>query len=140
MNKFNFSFDKAKAGAIYADTEIRVDSFRKAITIRPKSIMLGYADVTVTSKAGLSISLRGLAVKLLGQNIHLDMPAESYTKGGETQYVPHLYPRSAETRAVLTIGVFQHPSVAETVEEAGKLAAQQDDQQEETRSDNPFGA
>lgn len=99
--------------------ESRIDRFHEKIVVHDKSVLFGYADVTVVIATAygviLPIKLRGIVVKSLKGQPHIDMPAE---KGADNQWYDHFMPRSASFRAVLTSLIFADPEVAQTVERA----------------------
>ncbi len=97
----------------------RVDRFHAKIVPHEKSVLFGYADVTLTVKTATGvifpIKLRGLVVKSLKGRPHVDMPAD---KGSDGEYYDIFMPRSAALRAVLTALIFDDPEVAATIEQA----------------------
>ncbi len=102
----------------------RVDRFHAKIVPHESSVLFGYADVTLVVKTALGvifpIKLRGIVVKSLKGNPHIDMPAE---KGSDGEYYDIVMPRSAALRAVLTTLIFNDPEVAATIEQAAQLPA-----------------
>lgn len=117
--------DQNVAAALWEASAITVDRFHAKIIPHEKSTFLGYADITVdcTSKVpGLKLKLRGIEVKVLKGNNHLDMPSE---KGADGQYYPRFFPLTGELRAVLTTAIFMNPQVAASVEAAKTMPAPQ---------------
>lgn len=119
-NKVNMStnIDQNIASRLWEACSITVDRFHAKIMPHEKSTFLGYADITVDASAGvpgLKLKLRGIEVKVLKGNNHLDMPSE---KGADGQYYPRFFPLTGEFRAVLTTAIFRNPQVIATVEAA----------------------
>ena len=116
-----------EAGFLWEDIcdESRVDRFHKKIVPHEKSVLFGYADVTIViqTKSGVKcpIKLRGLVVKSLKGNPHIDMPAE---KGSDGEFYDQFMPRSAALRTVLTTFVFSDPEVQEAIAEAANAPAE----------------
>lgn len=99
-----------------------IDRFHENIRIHEKSVFLGYADVTIGVGQLFSWKVRGVSVKLLNGKAHLDMPTE---RGADGKYYPQTFPKSAETRTVLTTITFGDERVKQAMQNAANLAAQQ---------------
>lgn len=109
---------------------LSIDLFREAI--RPgaqgKSILLGFVDLTIGFPIqGISAGwkVRGIAVKLLNGKPHLDFPQE---RGSDGKYYPTTFPKGehgGELRQVLTMAVFQHGEVEQTMQRAASVVAEQ---------------
>jgi len=104
----------------------RVDRFHEKIVPHEKSVLFGYADVTLAIRTAsgmiLPLKLRGIVVKSLKGNPHLDMPAE---KGADNEYYDIFMPRSGGFRTVLTTLVFSDPEVQATIAKAANAPAQE---------------
>lgn len=79
--------------------------FRAHLREHENSTFLGYADATLVvpgvlaEKADLAIRIRGIQVKILNGKPRIDFPQEEAENG---RYFPHLFPKSAKSRAALT--------------------------------------
>lgn len=106
------------AETLWNALRITVERFNTVIKPHDKSTFLGYADVKVDATAvvpGLVFQLRGIEVKILKGNQHVDMPSE---KGADGKFYPQYFPQTAELRAVLTTAIFLDGKVASAVEAA----------------------
>lgn len=107
-----------------AETGTRIDRFHQKIVHHEKSVLFGYADVTVVIRTAhgalCPIKLRGLVVKSLKGEPRLDMPAE---KGSDGEFYDQFMPRSAALRTVLTTFVFSDPEVQAAVKAAAQEPA-----------------
>jgi len=130
MNRVKYehkSIGATEAGLLWEDIcdESRIDRFHAKIVPHEKSVLFGYADVTlvIQTKSGVKcpIKLRGLVVKSLKGNPHIDMPAE---KGSDGEFYDQFMPRSAELRTVLTTFIFSDEEVQATVAEAANAPAE----------------
>lgn len=135
--------------------ESRVDRFHKKIVQHSKSVLYGFATVTLVVKTAsgilFPIKLSGLAVKSLKGKPRIDMPSE---KGADGEWYDHFMPRSGAGRAALTTFVFSDPEVQEAIAEAAAAAQEADEsgnaeaevtaeiqgEQPELRAGNPFAA
>lgn len=120
--------------------KITVERFNTAIRPHDKSTFLGYADVKIDASAsipGLVFQLRGIEVKILKGNQHVDMPSE---KGADGKFYPQYFPQTAELRTVLTTAIFVDGRVASAVETAKTLAAQGAAPAAGASASNPFSA
>ena len=124
MNRVKYehaNLGDTEAGLLWEDIcdESRIDRFHKKIVPHDKSVLFGYADVTLVIKTASGVKcpvkLRGLVVKSLKGNPHIDMPAE---KGGDGEFYDHFMPRSAALRTVLTTFVFADEEVQAVIAEA----------------------
>lgn len=113
----------------------RIDRFHQKIVPHEKSVLFGYADVTLVVKTAhgvkFPIKLRGLVVKSLKGKPRVDMPAD---KGADGEYYDHFMPRSEALRTVLTTFIFNDPEVNQAIE-----AAAGDPQQAEAPASAPTG-
>lgn len=120
-----------------AISESQVDRFHPKIVPHEKSVLFGYADVTLVVKTALGvlfpIKLRGIAVKSLKGKPHVDMPAD---RGSDGEYYDIFMPRSGALRACLTALIFDDPQVVATIE----LAAQAPAGESTGASDSPAPA
>lgn len=115
------NIDRNIAANLWNSLSISVDRFHAQLKRRENVQFLGFADITVdATKAlpGMKLKLRGVEVKVLKGNPHIDMPSE---KGQDGQYYPRYFPLTGELRAVLTTAIFQNPGVASAVEACAKL-------------------
>lgn len=97
-----------------------IDRFHEKINVREKSIFLGYADITIGVGPHFSWKVRGVNVKMLNGKAHLDFPSE---RGADGKYYPQTFPKTAETRKVLTTLVFNDERVKQAMQNAAELQA-----------------
>jgi len=106
----------------------RVDRFHPKIVVHEKSVLFGYADVTIVVETAngvlCPVKLRGIVVKSLKGKPHIDMPAE---KGGNGEFYDIFMPRSAAFRTVLTTLVFSDAEVQATIASAANAPAESAD-------------
>ena len=137
------SINKKLAASIWNNVSFTVARFTPKIVLHEKSQFLGYASVKLEGRKdspieGLCFYLNGLGVKILKGNPYVEMPTE--VGSGDTRY-DRFAPGTAETRAVLTAGIFEDASVQAAVEAAGRMVreAQGAPAQEQTAAgSNPF--
>jgi DNA-binding cell septation regulator SpoVG len=138
--------DQAVCARMWDQLNISVDRFSTKLQpewIREKTTFLGYADITVDATAalpGLKFKLRGIEVKQLKGNDHIDMPSE---RGSDGVHYPRYFPLTGEFRAVLTTAIFQNSHVQAAVEAAAQLRAQVGAQaggEAPASSSNPFAS
>ena len=96
-----------------------LDRFHENIKVREKSVFLGYADLTIGVGQLFSWKVRGVSVKLINGKPHLDMPSE---RGADGKYYPQTFPKTAETRTVLTTVVFSDARIQAAMENAANQA------------------
>ena len=103
--------DKKIASGLWNGMEVVIDRFYPHLVRHAQVDFLGHADVTIDASKtlpGLTLSLRGIQVKLLKGDARIDMKEE---KGLDGKFYPSYFPRTAELRAVLTTRVFKHEAV-----------------------------
>ena len=135
--------------------ETQVDRFYLKIVPREKTVLFGYADVTIVVKTAsgvkFPVKLRGIVVKSLKGQPHIDMPAE---KGSDGEWYDQFMPRSPAARTVLTTFIFSDPEVqaavaaaaaarvegasADDLDEIGTTGAPTERPPLTLRADNPF--
>ena len=102
-----------------------VDEVRSAIKIHPKSIFLGYVEITLGRKLACGFvskeKIRGIEIKILGGKPHLDFPGNKNKAEGKF-YPPNVFPRTPHDRMVWTALVFGNPGVMALVNEANAIA------------------
>ena len=151
----NHADTNREAGLLWEDiTDLelsRVDRFHPKIVHREKSVLFGYADVTIVveTKRGVlfPIKLRGLVVKSLKGKPHVDMPAE---KGADGEFYDQFMPRSSALRTVITSFIHSDPEVQATVAASAEAPIEgpastsaagttpEPGDEPELRGDNPF--
>jgi hypothetical protein len=114
-----------EAALLWEDIQsTNIDRWHENIVPHEKSVLFGYCDVTLVIRTASGVlcpvKLRGIVVKSLKGNPHLDMPAE---KGGDGEYYEHFMPRSAALRTVLTTLIFQDEGVQATIANATEAPA-----------------
>ena len=112
------------AASIWNNVCITVERFTAKIALHEKSQFLGYASVKFEGRAGsvvegLCFYLNGIGVKILKGNPYVEMPSEKAENG---TYYDRFAPGTAETRAVLTAGIFQDARVQAAIQGAADLA------------------
>lgn len=117
------SLNKKLAASIWSNVAVTVSRFTAKIKLHEKSQFLGYASVKVegrpgTAVEGLCFYLNGLGVKILKGNPYIEMPNELADNG---ERYDRFAPGTAETRAVLTAGIFEDASVQAAVTAAGRM-------------------
>lgn len=105
--------NKAQCHNIWNLLAVNLDRFHVNIVKHAKSVFLGYADVTMigregTPLEGFAFKVRGIEVKNLKGNPHIDFPSE---KGANGTYYPICFPKTAETRMVLITSLFSTDDV-----------------------------
>ncbi len=135
------SLNKKLAASIWNNIACTVERFTAKITLHEKSQFLGYASVKVegrpgTPVEGLCFYLNGIGVKILKGNPYIEMPTEV---GAKEQRYDRFAPGTAETRAVLTAGIFEDARVDAAVQTAGAMARGADEQPASAEAGaNPF--
>lgn len=92
--------------------------FRAKIVEHANSTFLGYADATlvvpaaISKDADLMLRIRGIQVKILNGTPRIDLPQE---RGSDGKWYPTIFPKSAETREMLTSALLSDRLVAATV-------------------------
>lgn len=131
--------NRAMAANLWENLDVSVDRFHAKITPHEKSVFLGYADITIDGERvlpGLKLKLRGVEVKELKGNPHIEMPSERAADG---KFYPRYFPLSGELRQVLTMKIFSHGDVRSAVEAAKRATTQATRAgAESASSDNPF--
>lgn len=132
--------NRAIAAKLWQEMTIELDRFHAKIVRHEKSVFLGYADLTLTipNLPGFALKLRGLDVKMLKGNPHIDFPSE---RGADGNFYPHFFPKSNEMRQVLTTAIFSDERVAATVESAAQAPEPSTEESEgavANTGDNPF--
>lgn len=131
--------DKAVAAKLWDALTITLDRFHAKIVKHEKSIFLGFADVTITipKLPGFALKLRGIELKNLKGNPHIDFPSE---RGADNVYYPQVFPKTNEMRTVLTTALFSDQRVLDTVEAASQVPAETAEASEPISADanNPF--
>ena len=132
--------NKTVAAKLWDALTITIDRFHGKIVVHPNSVFLGYADVTLSipSLPGFALKLRGIEVKNLKGNAHIDFPSE---RGADGEFYPQFFPKSAEMRAVLTTAMFADQRIMDTVEAAATAPPEADSgaaDPVEATADNPF--
>lgn len=137
------NIDRTIAANLWNALTISVDRFHAQLKRRENVQFLGFADITVDATRalpGMKLKLRGIEVKVLKGNPHIDMPSE---KGQDGQYYPRYFPLTGELRAVLTSAIFQNPGVKAAVEQCAQLpveGATSAPAAAATSASNPFSA
>lgn len=131
--------NKTLAAKLWDALTIELDRFHAKIVKHPKSIFLGYADITIgIPSIGFALKVRGVELKNLKGNPHLDFPSE---RGADNVFYPQVFPKTGELRAVLTTALFSDQRVLDTVEAAARVPVESDgDAPAEAMAggDNPF--
>lgn len=138
------ALNKKLAASIWNNISTTVERFTAKITLHEKSQFLGYASIKVegrpgTVAEGFCLYLNGVGVKILKGNPYIEMPTEV---GSGDQRYDRFAPGTAETRAVLTAGIFEDARVQAAVQTAADMVRQaQGAPAEESASagSNPFG-
>jgi DNA-binding cell septation regulator SpoVG len=125
--------NKETAARLWDRCKISLDRFHGKVVKHEKSIFLGYADITLDAGDGLVLKMRGVEVKNLKGNPHIDFPSE---RGADGQYYPQFFPKSAELRAVLTTAIFADERVQSAIESASQVPEQSTGT--ESSTSNPF--
>lgn len=115
------SLNKQIAAQLWERCGIVVDRFHAKPSRRENVTFLGFADITLDASAtipGLKLKLRGVEVKVLKGNPHIDMPSE---KGADGKYYPTYFPLTAELREVMVQNIFRTQHVASAIEAAAQL-------------------
>lgn len=128
--------NKTVAARLWDACSIELDRFHAKIVKHENSIFLGYADITIRipQLEGFALKLRGVEVKNLKGNPHIDFPSE---RGADGNFYPQFFPKTPEMRAVLTTSIFRDSRIMETVETASQVPAE-DSAATKTSVDNPF--
>lgn len=93
--------------------------FRAHIREHERSTFIGYADATLVAPgvlpdgSDLKLRIRGIEVKLTSNGPRIDFKSE---KGGNGQWYPVLFPKSAESRTALTVALLADATVRAVVE------------------------
>ncbi len=100
--------NKALCASIWNLLAVNIDRFHQNIVKHSKSVFLGYADVTLVGREGtplegFAMKIRGVEVKNLKGNPHIDFPSE---RGANGTYYPICFPKTAETRMILVTALF----------------------------------
>ncbi len=113
--------DATIAASLFDNLEITIDRTHAHLVCNPKVDMLGFVDVSLTmnSVPGFALKLRNLEVKILNGKPRIDTPSER-GKGTDKAFYPIYFPKSAETRAVLTAKIFAAQEVCNWVEAAAQ--------------------
>ncbi len=113
---------KAACAKLWNGMTVSVDRFHAQIVVHPKSLFLGYADITfgVTDEIlpGLQFKVRGVEVKILKGNHNIGFYSE---KGGDGVWYPQVFPKTPELREVLTAAIFSDQRIMDTIEAAANL-------------------
>lgn len=137
------SINKQLAASIWNNVSVGVERFTAKITLHEKSQFLGYASVKIegrpgTPVEGLCLYLNGLGVKILKGNPYIEMPTEV---GSKEQRYDRFAPGTAETRAVLTAGIFEDAQVQAAVTAAADMVrGASPEVAKSADASNPFGA
>lgn len=133
------ALDNKIAAKLWSALSISVDRFHAKIVVHPKSVFLGYADITILQPGleGFALKIRGVDVKMLKGNAHIDFPSE---RGADGVFYPQFFPKTAEMRAVLTTAIFADERVKDTVEAAANepVDVQEESTPAEDMEANPF--
>jgi len=132
--------DKAVAAKLWDAMTVGIDRFHLKLFPHPKSVFLGYADITLTipQLEGFALKVRGVGCKILKGNAMLEFKEEL---GADGEYYPQVFPKTHEMRAVLTTAIFAHKDVQEAVAAAGRLPEQSDEgEASEADAANPFNS
>lgn len=118
----------------------KVERFHLNIVQHEKSVLFGYADVTLAIRTVTGVvcpvKLRGIVVKSLKGKAHIDMPADNAE--GSKEFYDIFMPRSAALRTVLTMLIFQDPEViAAIAEAAGQPRETSTERPDETGEERP---
>lgn len=113
--------DSNIAATLFENLEVTIDRTHAHLVCNPKVDMLGFVDVSLTipSVPGFALKLRNLEVKILNGKPRIDTPSER-GKGTDKAFYPIYFPKSAETRAVLTAKIFGTQEVSNWVEAAAQ--------------------
>ena len=120
------SINKSLAASIWNNVGITVERFSAKIVLHEKSQFLGYASVKVEGRPGSAVEglcfyLNGIGVKILKGNPYIEMPTEV---GSSEKRYDRFAPGTAETRAVLTAGIFEDANVAAAIATAANMVRQ----------------
>jgi len=136
--------NKAVAAELYRRIRVTVRRWAPKLTVHPKAVFLGYADVIVETlhemggKAvdlGHIMQLRGIEVKILNGNLFLDMPGDFVKEDGKKY--PYFFPLSAEFRAVLTARVGNDERIAAAFTEGAEARGRADAQAQASQASAP---
>jgi DNA-binding cell septation regulator SpoVG len=112
--------NKAVAAKLWDAVRVELDRFHTNLVKHPKSVFLGYADITLTIPRleGFALKVRGIEIKLLKGNPFIAFPSE---RGADGTFYPQVFPKSGEMRAVLTTALFSDERVQAAVEAAAQM-------------------
>jgi hypothetical protein len=130
------------AASIWNCLAVGVERFTAKITLHEKSQFLGYASIKLEGRPGTPVEgfclyLNSVGVKILKGSPYIEMPTE--LASNDTRY-DRFAPGTAETRAVLTAGIFADASVQAAVKTAGDMVrGAQAGSTASAGGSNPFG-